>query len=167
MIFQIGFIKKRKKLTKIKFKKFLISDISNLLKNGSGFSLIEILLIVIIVGFIILVIATIPNSLFLVGQSKNESLAKEIANKQIEDLRNKTYDNLCDPTNGPCTDNIVDSRLTNLPKSQGTNITDICPISVCTNSEKIKQITVKVDWYDGKISKEVSLVTFIAEGGLK
>ena len=131
-------------------------------KLERGISLIEIVITVMIVGFVILVIANVPQAIQLIGISNHESLAKDIITKQIEDLRNQGYGSL---SNG--TTPITDARLNNLPQAASSVIVSDCPSSICTNNEHTKQVEVKVTWNDqGKI-KNVDIFTFISEGGLK
>lgn len=126
-----------------------------------GFSLIESLLVVVVIGSVVFLMANIPNSMTLMNKSNHLSLAREIATKQIEDKRNIQYENLVND-NSP----INDTRLDLLPQSSGTvEVTD-CLVSVCTNGEHVKQITATVNWVDNKKPQTVSLKTMISEGGI-
>lgn len=136
-------------------------------KSEKAFSLIEVVLVVLIVGFIILVLANLPNSLKLVGSSRHESLAREIVSKKIEDLRSIGYDNLCNPSPDPCIDSISDTRLSSLPGSSGQTIIEACPGTVCTDGEAIKKVSAKVTWIEAGNNKKVEMVTLITQGGLK
>ncbi len=138
------------------------------LKNESGVSLIESLLVIIVLSAIILLMANLPNALGLVNKSKHLSLAREIAVKQIEDKKATSYANLV-----PGTTNItvtVDPRMTSLPGSSGTvKVEDCDPLvspQFCPNSEHIKIITVTINWKDNNKPQTTSLNTFIGEGGL-
>lgn len=124
-------------------------------------SLIELLLVVVVIGFLGLLIANVPNSVSLITKSKHQSLVREIASKQIEDKRATAYQNL---TNGQ--EEISDSRLSLLPGSSGQIITSDCDILVCTHGELVKQIQVTIIWKDSGKSQQVKLETLIAEGGL-
>lgn len=129
-----------------------------------GVSLVEILLVVMIIGFIVLLITGLPNSLRLIGGSNNESLAMEIAAKKIEDLRSLGYSNI---SSGP----VSDSRLTLLPSGTGLITIESCdPDSdpeICPNGELIKKAIVKIDYKDNDQNKNVTLITLIAQDGLK
>ncbi len=131
------------------------------LRNEKGFSLVEILLVTVVAGFIVLLIANLPTSLGSIGNSKKESLAKDIASQVIEDLRNKTYDNLANGTNS-----IADSRLSSMPGGNGSVVVEDCPVSVCTHSEAVKKVTVQIGWVESGKNRSVSVSTFIAKGGL-
>lgn len=130
-----------------------------------GFSLIEIILVVFIVGFMVLFIADIPSALKIVGVSSRESIAKEIALKVIEDTRAQSYDNLANTSDPP--PSISDSRLGSLPSGSAIYTIIDCPVSICTNGELVKQATVKIAWVEGGSSRSLELVTLIAKGGLR
>lgn len=126
-----------------------------------GVSLIESLLVIVIIGSIVFLIASLPNSLMLVGKSRHISLAREIAVKQIEDKRNINYSNLVNDNSA-----IADSRLGLLPVGSGTVEVLDCDPGVCTNSEHIKQVTVTVFWKDNDKTQTIILKTMIGEGGI-
>ncbi len=129
--------------------------------NENGVSLIESLLVVVILGSIVFLISSLPNSLMLIGKSRHISLAGEIAIKQIEDKRTINYSNLVNDNSG-----ITDSRLSLLPGGSGTVIVEDCDPVICTNEEHIKQITVLVNWKDNNKTQNVTLKTMIGEGGI-
>lgn len=126
-----------------------------------GFSLIEILLIVVLVGIIVILLANLPNTMLLVNKSNHLSLAQEIATKQVEDERGINYANL---VNGSTS--INDSRISQLPFGAGTALVEDCPTQICTNGEHVKQITVTLTWKDNQKTQNISLKTFIGEGGI-
>lgn len=131
------------------------------MKDESGVSLIETLLVVVVIGSIVFLIANIPNALMLIGKSKHVSLAREIAVKQVEDKRNINFTNLVNDSS-----QINDSRLSLLPESSGNiQVLDCDPV-VCTNGEQIKQIIVTVNWKDNNKAQNVTLSTMIGEGGI-
>lgn len=131
------------------------------MKNERGVSLIESLLVVVVLGSIVFLISSIPNSLMLVGKSRHVSLAREIAVKQIEDKRNISYVNLVND-NSP----ISDSRLSLLPEGLGSVVVSDCDPVICTNGESIKQVKVTVNWKDNNKTQSVNLQTMIGEGGI-
>ncbi|MBI3486393.1 prepilin-type N-terminal cleavage/methylation domain-containing protein [Candidatus Daviesbacteria bacterium] len=130
-----------------------------------GFSIIEILLVVMIVGFITSLVLLLPSSIGLVGDSKSTALAKDIASRQMESLRAKGYDNLLG-LRGPAT-NISDSRVSQLQSGSATFTISDCPIDICTNNEQIVKAIVAVNWKEKNQTKTVSLSTLIAKGGLQ
>lgn len=128
-----------------------------------GFSLIELLLVIMLIGFSVGLIVNMPNSINLIGSSRHQSLAKEIATYQLENLRLKGFDNL--PGNGQ--NSFSDPRLSSLPGGAGSITMVDCPASVCSNGEEnIKQASVSVTWKE-KSDKSVTLTTLISQGGLR
>lgn len=132
----------------------------SLLEQGA--SLIELVLAVIIVGFIVFIIISLPNSINLVGKSHYVSLAKDIASQNMESIRAKTYANLADGASP-----ISDSRLADLPSASGTITISACPSSICKNGEQTKEVDIEVNWLEGSVNKKALLSTFVSEGGLK
>lgn len=130
--------------------------------SQTGVSLIEILLSIVLIGFIILAVNNVPNSIRLIGSSQKQSLAKDIASKEIEQLRLKGYNNLANSTVS-----VVDSRLSSLPQSSANAVISDCPVTVCSNNETIKQIVVTVSYQDDTQIKKVQLNTFISQGGIQ
>lgn len=131
-------------------------------RNQYGFTLVEVLLLVLIVVFIVVLSINIPSSLGLVGDSQYNSLAKEIISQKIEDIRAQSYDNLANGVTSPW-----DDRLNNLPFSSITQTVADCPTNICTHSEKIKEVGVQINWSEGKSQKNLQIVTFIGKGGLQ
>lgn len=131
------------------------------MEKESGVSLIESLLVVVVVGVLVFLLASIPNSLMLITKSKHASLAREIALKQIEDQRTINYSNLVNDSSP-----ISDSRLATLPQSSGTVTVEDCDPAICTSGEHIKQITVSVGWLDNSKMQTLMLKTMIGEGGI-
>lgn len=129
--------------------------------NQKGVSLIESLLVVVIIGSIVFLIASIPNALMLISKSRHLSLAREIVVKQIEDKRTISYANLANGSSA-----IADSRLGLLPQGSGTVVIADCNLELCTNEEHIKQITVTVNWSDNNKPQTITLDTMIGEGGI-
>ena len=135
------------------------------MSNEKGVSLVETLLIIFAIGFIVLLLANLPNSMTLITKSRHLSLAREIAIKQIEDKRNISYDNLVDgdPNNPTAID---DSRLGLLPNGSGTVLVEPCDQTICANNEQIKAVSVKVIWTEINKQQSINLKTFIGKGGL-
>lgn len=127
----------------------------------SGFSLVEYLLVIVMVGIIIILMANLPNAFNLMNKSKHLSLGREIVAKQIEDKRAISFSNLA---NGSIA--LDDLRINLLPGGSGTVVTEDCDPNICTNSEHIKQVTVTLNWQDNNKLQTISLKTFIGEGGL-
>lgn len=134
----------------------------------NGFSIIELILIVVIVGFLSLLLLNLPSSISLIGDSNNTSIAKDIASTKLENLRSQGFANLALASDEP----FSDSRLTSLYLGAASYTVEDCQPGVCTtqelnNSIEIKQVTIKVTWKEKDTNKEVKLSTLVAEGGLK
>lgn len=130
-------------------------------RHSQGISLVEILLVIATISFLVILIASIPNALNLIGKSRHASLAREIASKAIEDQRAISYINLA---NGQS--QISDSRINLLPSGSGSiEITD-CPATVCSMGENIKYIKVVVSWKEVEKNQQIKMDTLVAEGGL-
>ncbi|MBU0999845.1 hypothetical protein KKE78_00415 [Patescibacteria group bacterium] len=130
------------------------------MKIKNGFSLVEPLLVVVLVGLLVYLLASIPNSLQLITKSKHESLVREIAVKQIEDKRTVNYTNLVNGTSP-----ISDPRLV-LFQGSGTIVVGDCDPIICTNGEHIKEVTVLINWLDNNKTQNLTLKTMIGEGGI-
>ena len=126
-----------------------------------GVSLVEIILAIAAIGFIVILMANLPNALGLITKSKHISLAKEIATKQIEDKRDVSFVNLVNDIT-----EVTDPRLGLLPSGAGTLEVADCNPTICTNSEPIKHVKVTVSWKDNQKDQNIFLETFIGEGGL-
>lgn len=144
------------------------------MKNEKGISLVESLLVIVIAGVLVSLLANLPNAMGLINKSRNLSLAREIAVKQIEDKRTISYINL-----GLGSSPIDDPRISMLPQGSGTVEVGVenketpdpddwipCDISICTNGEFIKQISVTVSWVDNNKPQSITIKTMIAEGGI-
>lgn len=129
--------------------------------STKGTSLVELLLVITAIGFLILIIANLPNSLNLISKSRHLSLAKEMASKEIEDRRALQYINLADGET-----NITDSRKNLLPEFTGTTSVNNCPAVVCTQSEDAKMVTVTITWQEAGKTQTVKMDTLISQGGL-
>lgn len=131
------------------------------MKPESGVSLLESLLVVVVVGMTVVLMANIPNALGLITKSRNLSLAREIAAKQLEDKRAISFANLVSDTTP-----VSDTRISLLPEGAGTvTVTDCDPL-VCTNGEHLKKISIILSWKDNNKTQTINLDTFIGEGGL-
>lgn len=124
-------------------------------------SLIESLLIIVVVGVMVVLMANLPNALGLINKSKQLSLAREIAAKQIEDKRNTNFANLVNDTSS-----ITDPRINLLPSGSGTVTVEDCSQQICTNSENVKKINVNISWKVNNKNQSINVKTLIGEGGL-
>lgn len=132
-------------------------------KFEHGFSIVELVLVLMVVFFLILLITNIPNSLAAITRSKNTSLAKDIANKEMDYLRKQGYDNL-NITEEPVT--FTDIHLSSLPDSGAVYEIKTCDPLICTNNEAVKEIKIQVSWQESKDTKKVELTTMLSSGGV-
>lgn len=135
--------------------------LSDRLKSENGVSLIELLLVIALVGFLVLLMANFPNSITLIGKANHQSTALKIASKALEDKRGLQYANLA---NGETP--LSDTRLLSLPSSTGLVLVEDCDPLICTQGEEVKQVFIKVTWQEGGKLQEINLKTLISEGGL-
>lgn len=131
------------------------------MRSKKGVSLVESLMAVAMLGILVLLLANLPSAMGLISKSKNISLAREIAVKEIEDKRSLSYINLANDTSA-----ITDSRINLLPHGLGTVVVEDCNPEICTNDEPIKEVKVTVSWKESNKDQMITLNTFIADGGL-
>lgn len=126
-----------------------------------GISLIEIILVAGVVIALTLLLTSLPSSMSSINKSRQTSLAKEIALKELERLRNQNYENLVEGSNS-----FIDADLNKLPSALG--IYEIIPCSplICTLDEDMKEIKVVVSWNESGDNKNVELSTLVLNGGL-
>lgn len=133
-----------------------------------GFSLVELLLVIVLIGTSVFLLGSMPNAIGLITKSNHLSLAREIATKQLEDKRALSYINLV-PGTVDLTDN-SEPRIALLPDGSGTvTVSDCDPlvdVAYCPNSEHIKIVTVTINWKNNNKAQTINLNTFIAEGGI-
>lgn len=130
--------------------------------KDKGVSLIEVVLVVVLIGLMILVLTNLPQALGLIGGSKHEALARDIASKKIEDIRSLGFDNL-----GNGSSPILDNQLAQLTGSSAQSLIEDCPVNVCSSNEQVKKVTVTVSWLEQGKLRSATVVTFVAKGGLQ
>jgi prepilin-type N-terminal cleavage/methylation domain-containing protein len=119
-----------------------------------GFTLIEVLVTIAIIGAMLVTSQAIRLGAPLVLAAKNQDLALKIAQHEVELLRAGGYSNL------PPSGTFSDTLLASLPSGAGT-------LTVSTYNPKTKQIVVAVSWSEKGSARSVSLTTLITEiGGL-
>lgn len=123
--------------------------------NQKGFSLIEVIISIFIIGVVLVIYVVSSNSIVLNRNSKRQELALRIASSKIEELRNTAYASL------PSTGSFSHSLLTNLP-SGAANLT------VSSYNATTKQVVVTVTWAEpnNPNTRQVELTTLINQGGL-
>lgn len=127
-----------------------------------GFSLVEVIIAIFLVGAMVLVIANIPQAIQLITNSQAESKVREVAAKKIQDIRLSGYNNLANGTT-----NFSDPRLNSLAAVSATTTVIDCPVNLCPNGELAKQVTILVNWDQNNTKKNFKVVTLVAKGGLR
>jgi Tfp pilus assembly protein PilE len=131
------------------------------MRNSKGSSLIELVIVIVVIGFLALLIGNIPSAINLVGKANHQSTAREIIAKEVEALRGTKYENLVNGTTA-----ISDTRINMLPAGSSTVLIEDCSASVCKNSEATKQVTVTVGWKEAGKAQTAKVQTLISQGGL-
>ena len=125
------------------------------MKTSRGFSLIEVIVSVFIVGVMLTLLQAIIRSSVLVRTSKNQGIALAIARNELENLRTGGYATL--PSNGSFSNNLIEM----LPQAATTTLT------VSTYNPKTQKVIVSVTWLDSgaTASSTVTLSTLITQTG--
>lgn len=126
-----------------------------------GISLVEIILVVAVIIALTLLLGTLPSAMSSINKSRQTSLAREIATKEMEYLRNQNYADLVEGSN-----TFVDVNLNKLPSAQGIYVINACSPAICKLGEDIKEVKVKVLWNEAGDNKNVELSTLVSKGGL-
>lgn len=126
-----------------------------------GITLVELLLVVVAVGFLALLINNLPSSISSINRSRHSSIAREIAEKQLEYLRKQPYPTLANGVN-----NFSDPQLSTLPSVTAVYEIADCSSQICQFSEVAKEVRVRVSWNESGDNKTVELLTIIAQQGV-
>ncbi len=120
-----------------------------------GFTLIEILVTIAILGALIALYAATLRTSTLTQETAHEDIALHVANQKLDDLRASGYASL--PSSGP----FGDTQLGSLPSGAAST-------TITTFNAKTKQVIVTVSWLEaGRGTHSVSLTTLITQvGGL-
>ena len=124
------------------------------IKPERGFTLIEILVTVFILGVMVALFTAALEVASATRVARHEDLALKIANLEMETLRGLGYDAL------PASGAFSDSLLSALPSSSAsTSITDF--------NAKTKKVIVGVGWREESGNRVISLTTLVTQiGGL-
>lgn len=125
-------------------------------KFKNGFSLLEVVVAIFIIGTIFLLYQACSNAILLTRNAKNQEIALRVANNKMEELRATGYTAL--PANGSFTDSLLGS----LPNSSAN-------MTFNDFNSDTKHVLIIVQWQDsGSVSPvTVSLDSLITKvGGL-
>lgn len=131
------------------------------INSEKGLTLVEMLITVAIIGIAIITLYLV----FIYGikinqQAKHLALAYQIANQEMETIRNTLFTDLVNQTEGNFySDSSVD--LAKLDNGQGT-----LTIRNYQEDEDIKEIIINVTWNERGMIKTVTLTTLATSGGI-
>lgn len=120
--------------------------------TAKGFTLIETVVSIFVVGAVIAIFAASSSTLSLTRDAKNQDIAMHIANSKLAQIRADGYDAL--PQDGPFTDPLLSS----LPNGEAST-------TVSVFNDKTKQIDVTVGWKRANAQRTVVLTTLMTETG--
>ncbi|MCX6766716.1 MAG: type II secretion system protein [Candidatus Moranbacteria bacterium] len=124
------------------------------INSNSGFSVIEVLVTLFVVGLVFVLFQQALGKVHLVNYADDQETALRVANNKIEELRSGGYSAL--PTSG----NFSDSQLNTLSNSSvSMTITDF--------NTNTKKVVVTIQWRQsaGSPLRNVSLTTLVTKTG--
>lgn len=141
------------------FLKTSIVDSRSTIVHQKGYSLVEILIALFLLGALVTILLTVSGTLFTTRSSRLQSIATKIATKDIEYLRNLPFASF--PSTGPCNQpTVADTDILKLPSGDCART-----VTNYSGSSQIKFVTVTVTWQE-KIQKRVLLDTLVYQAGL-
>lgn len=131
-------------------------------KKEEGFTLIEVLVTMMILsGVLTALLSCFIYGLNIISRMKQTAIATQIIQEQLEDIRDKTYDEIV--SLGTSFEN---TRLDQLSAQSGCEEASGGVAVESSEGDDIKKITVTVQWtYRGRTQRE-DLVTFITREGI-
>ena len=139
----------------------LFSQPVRLINKQDGVTLLEVLVVTAAIGFMVLIIASVPTSVYLINQSRSTSLARDIISQKIDALRKQGYGNLA---NGKTP--FTDPAMSKLHQVVAYYQIEDCPINICDVGLKVKQLIVHIDWQEKDSTKSAKVSTLVSEGGI-
>lgn len=120
-----------------------------------GFSLIEVVVSIFVVGVMLLLLQAVTRNNVLVRNVKNQGIALAIARNEIEALRTGGYASV------PASGTFADSLMSSLPSGATTTLT------TSDYNAKTKQVVATVTWktLGYSASTTVSVTTLITQAG--
>jgi prepilin-type N-terminal cleavage/methylation domain-containing protein len=129
--------------------------VKNTTKNQQGFTIIEIVVTLFIIGVTLILFRATANSLLLNKSDRFREIALHIADKKLQTVRTTTFASI------PASGTFTDTQLSTIPNGQATmTVTDI--------NSKLKDVSIVVTWSGPKngSTQQVHLETYVASGGL-
>jgi type II secretory pathway pseudopilin PulG len=142
-------------------------------KNKRGFTLIEICLGILLLGYSMVVVAKLFGSVTMSAKaSEFETLASNFARAKMEDLKNRDYDTLPE---GVWTSDVwavdVTQGLTqkgSLMFNRQVKVTYMQTVggvlTASANDQGLKQVSVKVVWEERGAQRNIEYVSLVARG---
>ena len=127
------------------------------LSSQSGFTLLEVVISIVLLGLVFLMYQTMLDTVRFTDRARFDDIGLSIATEQMEIYRATDFNLLPDtPVD------VVDSDLSQLPEGQGTvTITDYGSVD-----SGIKHILVEIEWDDKGANRIVSLDSLLTDGGV-
>ncbi|HMR55382.1 MAG TPA: type II secretion system protein [Candidatus Doudnabacteria bacterium] len=124
-------------------------------RKQGGFTIIEVLVTLLIIGVTLLLYTVISNSITLNKYNRYKEVALRSAETRLQDLRTTSYDSL------PSSGSFTNAQIQTLP--DGTANLEITEISA-----GLAEATVTVSWRSpsSDAMQEISLSTFLSEHGI-
>jgi len=125
------------------------------MKSSRGFSLIEVVISIFIIGVMLVLLHAVSQNSVLVRSAKNRGIALAVARDKVESLRIGGYASL------PQSGTFSNSLMSTLPPGATTTLT------VSAYNAKTTQVAVGVTWTElgSTASSTVSLQTLITQTG--
>lgn len=117
-----------------------------------GFTLIEVLITIFIIGSLIALVGAMFSFISLTRDTKYEDIALRIATNQLESIRAAGYDNAV------ASSSLSDTLLTSLPSGSASS-------TIATFNAKTKQVTVGVAWSKNNQIRTLSISTLLTQTG--
>lgn len=127
-----------------------------------GFSLIEIIVVLALAGFLFFILSGLPSIFKLTTSSNHLSLAKQAAERKMEEVRSEGYEALSAGTT-----EFTDAKIQSLPQVNASLKVEDCPLEICTNNEEVLQVTITINWSQDGQPKAFTTSTLVAKGGLQ
>ncbi|QQS22733.1 prepilin-type N-terminal cleavage/methylation domain-containing protein [bacterium] len=129
--------------------------LQNSTKTQSGFSIIEVVVTLFIIGLTLVLLQMSANSVVLNKQARYKEIATRIADQKMQSIRTTDFDSI------PSTGTFNDSLMSSIPSGAGN-------ITVVDVNDTLKDVTVRVTWSNSRSNgnNSVELQTYITEGGL-
>lgn len=130
------------------------SYVVRLNRRTNGFTLIEALITIFIIGIAFLLYYSAMRNTYLSRDARDEEIALHIAAGKMEDLRAGGYAAL------PSSGSFSDSQLSSLPSSAAS-------MTIADYNAQTKEVTVTVSWTEPAVgtSRNVTLSTLITNTG--